>query len=564
MEAEQHKLAAILSADVAGYTRLMAQDEAATVRRLTAYRDEIGLLVHQRRGRVVDTPGDNLLADFSSVSDAVRCAVEIQRVIAARNADDPPERKLQFRIGVHLGEVMLEGQRIYGDGVNIAARLESLAEPGGVCVSGTVYEQVYAKLAVGFEDLGEQSVKNVPHPLRVYRLHLGPQGAPAQAPAARDLALAGLPGSGVAVFVFPTVWVFYVAVVLEILFMISPFALYYYSAYGPSLNVLNRSPWTAWLTQFFLPHFSQTTSPVLNALPTAGGTLIFAGVALFAVGFVQVYWSKLRKKTAVVGGLYRWVRHPQYLALAILGLGTLLVWPRFLVLVAYVIMLCLYGSLARSEERQCLRRFGASYRTYMERTSMFLPGRIFRGWPRLLPPSGLPRFAATLALSAAVIAGTVGLGFALRDYSLTRVSALYEDDMAVISPAVLERNELEAALRVARRAPEVGDKLGALEPTAKLLVYVIPVEWQLADIPMRLEGEPGGHYTPAGFDRSLYKVLFTRALLHGPAQGEGIVARAWGREPLIVARVNTAAGEVTEIETPPSHVQWGDIPTPMF
>jgi adenylate cyclase len=171
-EGVERRLAAILSADVAGYSRLMAEDEVATLHTLTAYREEIGVLVRQHRGRVVDSPGDNLLAEFPSALEAVSCAVEIQRVVAARNASLPSEKRMEFRVGVHLGDVMVEDDRIYGDGVNIAARLEGLAEAGGICVSGTVCEQVERKLAVELEDLGEQTLKNIPRPVHVYGVRL--------------------------------------------------------------------------------------------------------------------------------------------------------------------------------------------------------------------------------------------------------------------------------------------------------------------------------------------------------------------------------------------------------
>ncbi len=171
MHEEVHrKLAAILSADVVGYSRLMAEDEAATVRTLAAYREEISLLVRQHRGRVVDFSGDNFLAEFSTATNAVSCAVEIQGILTVRNASLPADRKMEFRIGVHLGEVRTEGERIYGDGVNIAARLEKLAEPGGVCLSAAVHEQVRNKLQIGFIDLGEQALKNIPDRVRVYRI----------------------------------------------------------------------------------------------------------------------------------------------------------------------------------------------------------------------------------------------------------------------------------------------------------------------------------------------------------------------------------------------------------
>jgi adenylate cyclase len=169
------KLAALLSADVEGYSRLMGVDEAATVHTLTVYRAVIQTFVQQHRGRVVDSPGDNLLAEFASVVDAVQCAVAIQRELSVRNTALPLQRRMKFRIGINLGDVIVDGERIYGDGVNIAARLESLAEGGGICIAGSVYEQVKTKLALGYEDMGLQAVKNIAEPVRVYRMREEPR-----------------------------------------------------------------------------------------------------------------------------------------------------------------------------------------------------------------------------------------------------------------------------------------------------------------------------------------------------------------------------------------------------
>ncbi len=169
-EGFKRKLAAILSADVEGYSRLMDDDEEATVRTLTSYRTAIADLVQQFRGRVVDTPGDNILMEFTSVVDAVKCAVEIQRDLAERNTELPYNRQMQFRIGINLGDVIEEDGRIYGDGINIAARVESLSEAGGICISGRAYDQVANKLGLEYENLGEHQVKNISTPIRVYRV----------------------------------------------------------------------------------------------------------------------------------------------------------------------------------------------------------------------------------------------------------------------------------------------------------------------------------------------------------------------------------------------------------
>lgn len=171
------KLSAILSADVAGYSRLMGEDEAATVEAITAYREIMAGLITQHRGRVIDSPGDNILAEFTSVVDAVQCAVAVQKEFQSRNAVLPENRRMEFRIGINLGDVIEEGERIYGDGVNIAARLEALADPGGICVSKTAFDQIETKLPFGYEYLGEKEVKNITKPVGAFRVLMDEEAA---------------------------------------------------------------------------------------------------------------------------------------------------------------------------------------------------------------------------------------------------------------------------------------------------------------------------------------------------------------------------------------------------
>jgi adenylate cyclase len=175
----ERRLAAILSADAKDYSRLMGKDDVATVEMLTAYREAMARLIGQHRGRVVDAPGDNLLAEFSSVVAAVECSVSIQEELTARNADLSAERRMEFRIGVNLGEVIVEGERIYGDGVNIAARVQGLADAGGICVSGSVWDEISSKLSLDCESVGEHTLKNIDEPVRVYRVRMdsSPRGA---------------------------------------------------------------------------------------------------------------------------------------------------------------------------------------------------------------------------------------------------------------------------------------------------------------------------------------------------------------------------------------------------
>ena len=169
----QRKLTTILCADVQGYSHLMEVDEEATLATLKGYREAMTGLMERHQGRLVSTSGDSVLGEFSSVVEALQCAVEIQRELAARNLSLDGDRRMEFRIGLNIGDVMVEGDDIYGEGVNVAARLEELAEPGGICISGTVYDQVHDKLTLGYDYLGERLVKNISKEVRVYRVALG-------------------------------------------------------------------------------------------------------------------------------------------------------------------------------------------------------------------------------------------------------------------------------------------------------------------------------------------------------------------------------------------------------
>mgnify|MGYP000377399315 CR=1 FL=1 len=181
MAEAKRRLAAILAADVAGYSRLMGDDERATVAALNECREIFRTHVSDHDGRVVDTAGDSVLATFDSVVEAVQCASEVQTALGERNQGLPEDRRMAFRIGVNLGDVIEQDDgTIYGDGVNVAARLESLAEPGGICLSGSAHEQVEGRTDTGFEDIGEHEVKNIARPVRAYRIVVDGQAEPTQ------------------------------------------------------------------------------------------------------------------------------------------------------------------------------------------------------------------------------------------------------------------------------------------------------------------------------------------------------------------------------------------------
>ena len=184
----ERKLAAIFAADVAEYSRLMGLDEVGTWRKLQAYRIILDRLIAAHRGRIFNTAGDSVVADFASAVDAVECAVAVQEAIAGENEKRPTAERMQFRIGVHLGDVIVEGPNLFGDGVNIAARLQTLAQPGGICVSGVVRDQIGSRLDIPLTALGEQRVKNIADPVRAFRVGgTADRNAAASPPAARGL-----------------------------------------------------------------------------------------------------------------------------------------------------------------------------------------------------------------------------------------------------------------------------------------------------------------------------------------------------------------------------------------
>jgi protein-S-isoprenylcysteine O-methyltransferase Ste14 len=232
-----------------------------------------------------------------------------------------------------------------------------------------------------------------------------------------------------------SVTIFYLLIGLEIIIMISPFAAYFYAGYGPFLNALYAFPATAWLTGFFLPHAVVSKSGALNFINGFGRTLFSLGMLAFLIGAFQIYSAKIRRKGVVTGILYRWIRHPQYLFLGIAGLGLLLFWPRFFILILYVSMLFVYYLLARHEEQRMLAKHGESYRQYMQQTAMFLPGepggKIFRvlfGWSN----------SKSLALGMAYVVWlvlSIVAAFGLRSYTISKTSIknIPERQLTVVS-----------------------------------------------------------------------------------------------------------------------------------
>ncbi|NIM49597.1 MAG: DUF1295 domain-containing protein, partial [Gemmatimonadales bacterium] len=285
----------------------------------------------------------------------------------------------------------------------------------------------------------------------------------------------------------------YLAAGLEVIIMITPFTVYFYSVYAPVLRRLESSPLTSWLTAFFLPHISSTGDPLLVALAYLAPILLGIGLAIFLVCAFQVYTAKLFRRGVVSGGLYRWARHPQYLGLAMAGVGLLLYWPRFIILLLYLAMLFIYYGLARHEESRMRRRFPDSYRTYQERTAMFLPGSpgglVFAALRRRVPGHGW----ALVLLAFLVFAGGLATAAALRGYSRGRVALVADGGISMVSLTAAPTAEIRALLEMVRQDARVGSRLADLNGDPTLIAYAFPQDYMMQHLIADL-GEHEAHH----------------------------------------------------------------------
>ena len=387
-------------------------------------------------------------------------------------------------------------------------------------------------------------------------------------------------------------FVFYLLIALEAVIMITPFTVYFYALYAPVLTRLEGNPWTAWLTAFFLPHITYTGDPILTALAWLGPILLTLGLGIFLVCAGQVYSAKLLRRGVVSGGLYRRIRHPQYLGLGLAGLGLLLYWPRFIILLLYLSMLFVYSLLARHEEARMEARFGEAYRRYRDATWMFLPGepggRIFSwlfGWTSR-------RAGALAAAYVTVLVLGTSVAFGLRAYSLSRTPIVrYSEGLSAVSLSPADGAVIERALATAVGNPQVAALLAKFhrQPGHTLVAYIVPKAYMMQHLIADL-GEHEAHHgqeRQTGFGATVRhlgemyalaplrqlrdgasspekRIIFTEALT---AAGSSVPAsRALDadvlRFPLFFAELNSDVVTLA-METPRRH-SWGTIPVPAF
>ena len=357
---------------------------------------------------------------------------------------------------------------------------------------------------------------------------------------------------------------FYVLIAFEFFYMASPFAAYLYAVYGPGLDWLQGSWATSWAIHFFLPHVvSETRSVLVNAHESVGFVLFGGGLAGFAIGVFQIYRAKLRRDDAVMGGLYRYIRHPQYLALIVASVGMVLIWPRYLVLVATVTVIFIYIVLARVEERICLAQF-PGYADYMRRSGLFLPA--FQT-PGLSLPAGThtaTRVAVWMLAYAAALGSAWFLASMLRAHALDSLYRIEFDNDVYLSVVEISNQDLSAAAILARSAPGAQEILAGRQ---HLLNYVVPTGMYISEIPMRLPpGASFNHDVPANRDPASYKVIFTEPIFDGDGlpPGGDILSHAVNKLPLVEVLVDLHASQVTATLAPPEDPFYDNRQVPVF
>ena len=358
--------------------------------------------------------------------------------------------------------------------------------------------------------------------------------------------------------------VFYVLIAFEFFYMASPFAAYLYSIYGPGLDWLQASGTTSWMIQFFMPHFvEETRSVLIDVHEFIGAVLLIGGTSGFAISAIQVYRAKLRRDDAVMFGLYRHIRHPQYLGLIVASIGMLLIWPRYLVLIATVTVIFVYIALAKAEEGICQRQF-SGYADYMKRTGMFLPARFGIDLTTRFGGRRLVNCAGWVLSYATVLALALVAAFGLRIHTMNAMYTFPTDEGVYVSVVEIGDGDLAAMAEIARSAAQAKAALSGKE---HLLNYIVPTEMYISEIPMHLPpGEAFGHTVPPDRDPARYKVIFTRAVFgdEGFRPGGDVLWNAINKVPLVEVHVDLRTRAVTAVFPPPAKPFYNGRQVPVF
>jgi protein-S-isoprenylcysteine O-methyltransferase Ste14 len=362
---------------------------------------------------------------------------------------------------------------------------------------------------------------------------------------------------------------FYGLIALEFFYMVSPFAAYIYGVYGPGLEWLNQSGITRWLIGFFMPHIARETSSFfITWHETIGALFLVAGLAGFLTGAYQIYMSKLKRKGAVVGGVYRTIRHPQYLALMIASFGMLLIWPRYLVVFGFVTICFAYYLLARMEERICRQKF-PGYAEYCEKTGMFLPHRFERTLFRFNLPSGQIKRAFSLAVFYLVsLLIAFGLARGIHIHSINSLYTYTTGKEVYLSIGRLSPETIENLAAIAASDPEVHERLREYsEETERFINYVMPVDIYVSEIPMYIpDGARTGHRLPSRENQGRYKIVYTIAEFgrDRTSSGLNILRHAVNKSAVIEVWLDRNRQSIERIIDPQRMDVYHGMPVPVF
>jgi protein-S-isoprenylcysteine O-methyltransferase Ste14 len=360
----------------------------------------------------------------------------------------------------------------------------------------------------------------------------------------------------------------YFLITFEFFYMASPFAVYFYTIYKPALGLLDKIPFIAKLTGFFLPHLvEETNSVLLNLVKPSGALITLAGLTIFFVCAGQVYYNKIFHKGMVSGGLYRFIRHPQYLAFAVCGFGLLLLWPRYLVLVMYITLLFVYYFLARYEEKECACKFGQSYIDYVRNTFMFLPFRFsflekinnnrwIKNYKRLIT-MGL--YISTILFALLIAHGIKYLSV----HELYTAKDKYSVTVSIYDKSIEEMNQI---INIAKSDSRVDEFLKKVDTTDKLINYIYPAGMYISEIPMTKPDSASCHVFDNKFNADLQAIMFTKAMVNSGVYFRGIeiLDNAVSVNPIVEVWIDINERRIAKILPPINVKRYENIPEPVF
>lgn len=364
-----------------------------------------------------------------------------------------------------------------------------------------------------------------------------------------------------------TAFLFYFLIAFEFAYMAGPFAAYFYWAYNPALSFFNKSPYLSWLTQFFLPHVVQNTkSGIINVHNTIGFIIAIIGLVMFLVGACKIYYYKLTKKGAATGGIYKYIRHPQYVSFIFCSFGLLLIWPRFIVVVCFITMLFVYYFLARLEEKECLEKFGETYATYMNSTNRFIPLIKFNPIEKMKSTKKSISILYGLITYLLLLSSSLAIAFLLQKTTINSLYASYTDHSATISLCKLDSDSIDKILSIANSSEEVQSYLDTdtLEPL--YLNHILPTEWFAAEVPMNGLEYRQGHKSSNDYDKALYKLIITEATVQDNklTDGKEILTTLVSFDPLVEVWINIDTDEVIKVLSMPDEIKYQGIPEAIY